>query len=89
MVDWVFNFDGMLNEFSVFLVCLLYILLNGVIGIVVGMVMDIFFYNVRELVNVCVMLLDNSKVEFSDVLEYVNGFDYFIEVEIIMLKFDI
>lgn len=46
-----------------FFVCLLYILLNGVIGIVVGMVIDILLYNVRELVNVCVLLLDNSKVD--------------------------
>lgn len=69
--------------------CLLYILFNGVIGIVVGMVMDILLYNVWEVVSVCCLLFDKLKVEIEELFELVYVFDYLIEVEIIILKDDI
>lgn len=71
MVDFKLNFDGLKIEFVIFFFCLLYILLNGLIGIVVGMVIDIFFYNINELVDVCVMLLDNLNVILMDILSVV------------------
>ncbi len=88
-VDWVPNFDGTLEEPSVLPARLPHILLNGVTGIAVGMATDIPPHNVRELVNACAMLLDNSKAELSDVLEHVNGPDYPTEAEIITPKSDI
>ncbi|MCY7295322.1 DNA topoisomerase IV subunit A [Alteromonas sp. a30] len=88
-VDWVPNFDGTLQEPKVLPSRLPHILLNGVTGIAVGMATDIPPHNVRELANACAHLLDNSKAELSDILEYVQGPDFPTEAEIITPKKDI
>lgn len=89
MVDWVLNFDGMLQELKMLLVCLLNILLNGIIGIVVGMVIDIFLYNLWEVVKVVIMLIEQLKIIFDELLDIVQGLDFLIEVEIIILWVEI
>lgn len=87
--DWVPNFDGTLNEPKVLPARLPHILLNGITGIAVGMATDIPPHNAREMANACAHLLDNSRAELSDLLEYVQGPDYPTEAEIITPKADI
>ena len=49
-MDWVLNFDGILNELVILLVCLFNLLFNGMMGIVVGMVIDVLSHNLCEVV---------------------------------------
>lgn len=87
--DWVPNFDGTLQEPKVLPARLPHILLNGVTGIAVGMATDIPPHNVREVANACAHLLDNSKAELTDLLEFVQGPDYPTEAEIITPRADL
>lgn len=87
--DWQPNFDGTLNEPVVLPARLPHILLNGVTGIAVGMATDIPPHNARELANACAALLDNSRTELSELLNYVQGPDYPTDAEIITPKSDI
>ncbi len=87
--DWQPNFDGELQEPVVLPARLPHILLNGITGIAVGMATDIPPHNVKELVNACALLLDNSKTELSELLEHVQGPDYPTDAEIITPKDDI
>ncbi|MFT5996546.1 MAG: topoisomerase-4 subunit A [Gammaproteobacteria bacterium] len=87
--DWQPNFDGTLNEPLVLPSRLPHILLNGITGIAVGMATDIPPHNVREVANACAHLLDNSKAELSELLEFVQGPDYPTDAEIITAKADI
>ncbi|WP_416307324.1 DNA topoisomerase IV subunit A [Neptunicella sp. SCSIO 80796] len=88
-VDWVPNFDGTLDEPKILPARLPHILLNGITGIAVGMATDIPPHNVRELANACAHLLDHSKAELTDLLEFVQGPDYPTDAEIITPKADI
>lgn len=88
-VDWQPNFDGTLDEPKVLPARLPHILLNGITGIAVGMATDIPPHNVREVANACAHLLDNSKAELHELLEFVQGPDYPTDAEIITPKADI
>ena len=88
-VDWQPNFDGTLDEPKVLPARLPHILLNGITGIAVGMATDIPPHNVREVANACAHLLDNSKAELHELLEFVKGPDYPTDAEIITAKADI
>lgn len=89
IVDWLFNFDGFLDELVMLFVCLFNVLLNGVMGIVVGMFMDIFLYNLWEVGFVCIWLLEDFGCLLDDFCEDIQGLDFFIYVEIIILCNDI
>jgi topoisomerase-4 subunit A len=88
-VDWQPNFDGTLDEPKVLPARLPHILLNGITGIAVGMATDIPPHNVREVASACAHLLDNSKAELHELLEFVKGPDYPTDAEIITAKADI
>lgn len=88
-VDWQPNFDGTLDEPKVLPARLPHILLNGITGIAVGMATDIPPHNVREVANACAHLLDNTKAELHELLEFVKGPDYPTEAEIITPKEEI
>ncbi len=87
--DWSPNFDGTLKEPKVLPARLPHILLNGITGIAVGMATDIPPHNVRELVNACTLLLDNSRTEIGELLTHVKGPDYPTDAEIITPVADI
>src|SRR4030095_8450862 len=57
-VDWAPQFDGTLEEPLLLPARVPNILLNGATGIAVGMATDIPPHNLREVVNACVLLLD-------------------------------
>ena len=88
-VDYQPNFDGTLEEPKYLPARLPHILLNGTMGIAVGMATDIPPHNLNELADACVMLLDNPKAGLADLLEVVQGPDYPTEAEIITPKADI
>ena len=82
-VDWVPNFDGTMEEPSWLPSRLPHVLLNGSMGIAVGMATDIPPHNLREIVSACIRLLDDPDATVADLCEYVRGPDYPTEAEII------
>ncbi len=88
-VDWAPNFDGTLEEPKYLPARLPNILLNGGMGIAVGMATDIASHNLNEVVDACVHLLDNPKASVADLCHYVKAPDYPTEAEIITPKEDI
>jgi len=81
--EWAPNFDGTLTEPLVLPARLPNVLLNGGMGIAVGMSTDIPPHNVSEVVGACIHLLDNSKATVSDLCKFVKGPDYPTDAEII------
>jgi topoisomerase IV subunit A len=81
--DWVPNFDGTLDEPKVLPARLPHVILNGTMGIAVGMATDIPPHNAREVINACVHLLDKPKATVKDLCKYISGPDYATEAEII------
>ncbi|MEW5834990.1 MAG: DNA topoisomerase IV subunit A [Pseudomonadota bacterium] len=82
-VDWVPNFDGTLEEPSWLPARVPHVLLNGSMGIAVGMATDIPPHNLREVVTACIRLLDEPDASIADLCEHVQGPDYPTEAEII------
>ena len=88
-VDWTANFDGSLEEPTLLPARLPNILLNGAMGIAVGMATDIPPHNLREVVNACLHLLDHPEATLNDLCEYIQAPDYPTDAEIISPKKDI
>ncbi|WP_329742825.1 DNA topoisomerase IV subunit A [Dyella sp. A6] len=82
-VDWVANFDGTLEEPSWLPARLPHVLLNGSMGIAVGMATDIPPHNLREIASACIRLLDEPDASVADLCEHVRGPDYPTKAEII------
>lgn len=82
-VDWVANFDGTLEEPSWLPARIPHVLLNGSMGIAVGMATDIPPHNLREVVSACIRLLDDPDATVADLCEHIQGPDYPTEAEII------
>jgi len=82
-VDWVPNFDGTLQEPSVLPARLPNILLNGGMGIAVGMSTAIPPHNIKGVVSACVRLLDAPKTTVSELCEHILAPDYPTDAEII------
>lgn len=81
--DWTPNFDGTLQEPSWLPARLPHILLNGSMGIAVGMATDIPPHNLRELAAACIHLLDAPDAGIAELCEHVRGPDYPTSAEII------
>lgn len=88
-VDWVPNFDGTLEEPSWLPARVPHVLLNGSMGIAVGMATDIPPHNLRELISACIRLLDDPDATVADLFEHVRGPDYPTEAEIITPRADL
>lgn len=88
-VDWVDNFDGSLKEPALLPARLPNILLNGTMGIAVGMATDIPPHNLREVANACVHLLDTPDASLDDLFKFVQGPDYPTDAEITTSRDDI
>jgi topoisomerase-4 subunit A len=82
-VDWTPNFDGTLQEPVMLPARLPNVLLNGSMGIAVGMSTDIPPHNLREVVAACVRLLEQPKATTAELCEHVRGPDYPTDAEII------
>lgn len=82
-VDWVPNFDGTVDEPKALPSRIPNILLNGTMGIAVGMATDIPPHNLTELVKASIYLLDHPKATVADLMKFVQGPDYPCGAEII------
>ncbi|MGD0961792.1 MAG: DNA topoisomerase IV subunit A [Methylomonas sp.] len=88
-VDWVDNFDGTLEEPALLPARLPNLLLNGAMGIAVGMATDIPPHNLREVANACLQLLDAPETPLPELLQHIKGPDYPTSAEIITSAADI
>ncbi len=88
-VDWVDNFDGTMKEPQLLPARLPNVLLNGTMGIAVGMATDIPPHNLREVANACIELLDEPETPLEGLLKHVKAPDYPTEAEIITPAEDI
>jgi len=88
-VDWVDNFDGTLKEPKLLPARLPNVLLNGTMGIAVGMATDIPPHNLREVAAACIQLLDEPETPLERLLEQIKGPDYPTDAEIISSAEDI
>jgi len=75
-VDFRDNYDGSEREPSVLPAKLPNLLLNGQIGIAVGMATSIPPHNLGELVDATIHLIDNPEASVDDLLKFVKGPDF-------------
>ncbi|HEY0979316.1 MAG TPA: DNA topoisomerase (ATP-hydrolyzing), partial [Candidatus Paceibacterota bacterium] len=75
-VEWNPNFDGSKQEPSVLPAAVPNLLLNGTLGIAVGMATNIPPHNLREVVAATTELIDNPEASVDDLLEHVKGPDF-------------
>lgn len=88
-VDWSANFDGTLEEPILLPARLPNVLLNGTMGIAVGMATDIPPHNLNEIVSGCLCLLKDPDATVEELHEHVKGPDYPTEAEIITPREDL
>jgi topoisomerase-4 subunit A len=82
-VDWQPNFDGTLEEPVLLPARLPNVLLNGGMGIAVGLSTDIPPHNLREVVSATLLLLDHPESTVDDLCRHVRAPDFPTEAEII------
>lgn len=75
-VDFRPNYDGSETEPSVLPAKIPNLLLNGQIGIAVGMATSIPPHNLREVVDATIELIDNPEATLIDLLQHVKGPDF-------------
>ena len=75
-VDWIPNYDGTRNEPTVFPARLPNLLLNGALGIAVGMATSIPPHNLNEIADAILYLADNEDATSEDLLQFVKGPDF-------------
>ena len=75
-VDFRDNFDGTEKEPVVLPAALPNILLNGQMGIAVGMATNIPPHNLGEVVDATVALIDNPEASLEDLMKHVKGPDF-------------
>ena len=88
-VDWSPNFDGCLDEPVMLPARLPNVLLNGAMGIAVGMSTDIPPHNLREVGSACIRLLEDPGCSLDDLCEDIQGPDFPTHAEIITPRNDI
>lgn len=75
-VDFRDNYDGRLQEPSVLPAKLPNLLLNGQLGIAVGMATNIPPHNLGEIVDATLATIDNPEVTIDELMEYIHGPDF-------------
>jgi DNA gyrase subunit A len=75
-VDFRANYDGTTSEPSVLPAKLPNLLLNGQLGIAVGMATNIPPHNLTELVDATVHQIDNPDATLDDLLQFIKGPDF-------------
>ena len=75
-VEWMPNFDATKQEPTVLPAAVPNLLLNGTLGIAVGMATNIPPHNLREVVDATAHLIDNPDATTDDLLEFVKGPDF-------------
>lgn len=75
-VNMLPNYDGSKKEPSVLPTAVPNLLLNGVLGIAVGMATNIPPHNLGEILDATTHLIDNEDATTSDLLQFVKGPDF-------------
>ena len=75
-VDFVPNYDGTRKEPTVLPSPLPNLLLNGSMGIAVGMATNIPPHNLKEVCQAAIYLLDHPEAETSDLFQFIQGPDF-------------
>jgi len=75
-VPWRPNYDGTKKEPVVLPSALPNVLLNGTLGIAVGMATNIPPHNLKEVVDATAYLIDNKDATTDDLLQFVQGPDF-------------
>ena len=75
-VDWIDNYDGTRKEPVVLPAKLPQLLLNGVMGIAVGMMTNIPPHNLKEIVDAILYLIDHPKATVKDLFKFIKGPDF-------------
>lgn len=75
-VDFVDNYDGTRKEPTVLPSPLPQLLLNGSLGIAVGMATNIPPHNLSEVVDSLIYLIDHPKAETEDLFKFIKGPDF-------------
>ena len=75
-VDFVPNFDETEKEPSVLPSRFPNILVNGTMGIAVGMATNIPPHNLGETIDACVAYIDNHDITIPEMMEYIKGPDF-------------
>ncbi len=75
-VDFTENYDGTRKEPKVLPSPIPQLLLNGSLGIAVGMMTNIPPHNLSEVIDASVYLLENPKADTEDLLKFIKGPDF-------------
>ena len=75
-VEWKPNYDNTRKEPAVLPAALPNLLLNGTLGIAVGMATNIPPHNLREVVDATVHLIDNPDSTTEDLMHFIKGPDF-------------
>lgn len=75
-VDFVDNFDGSRKEPSVLPSRYPNILVNGTMGIAVGMATNIPPHNLNEVIDGCIAYIDNREISLLEMMNYIKGPDF-------------
>ena len=75
-VGWRLNYDGTLKEPEVLPAAVPNLLLNGTLGIAVGMATSIPPHNLQEVLNALTHLIDHSDATVEDLMSHVSGPDF-------------
>ncbi len=75
-VDWQPNYDASRQEPKVLPAKVPNLLLNGTVGIAVGMATNIPPHNLSEIVDATSHLIENPKATASDLMEFIQGPDF-------------
>jgi len=75
-VDFIPNYDGSRQEPKVLPAKIPQLLVNGQVGIAVGMATNIPPHNLGELIDATTHLINHPKAEVADLLEFVQGPDF-------------
>lgn len=75
-VDFVDNYDGTKKEPSVLPANLPQLIINGTMGIAVGMATNIPPHNLGEIIDAIVLLIDNPEATVDDLIKIIPGPDF-------------
>ena len=75
-IDYHDNYDGNEKEPNVLPARFPNLLVNGASGIAVGMATNIPPHNLREVIDACIMMMDNEDVTVSELMEVLPGPDF-------------
>jgi len=75
-VDFAPNYDNRLKEPTVLPAYVPQLLINGTLGIAVGMATNIPPHNLSEVIDGLVYFIDNPKAETEDLMQFIKGPDF-------------